>query len=129
MSSQTPSELKYARTDEYLRLEGENATIGISDFAQEQLNDIVFVELPAVGAHVAQGEPFGAVESVKAASDLLMPVGGTVTEVNSQLSDEPELLNTSPYDKGWIVKIKVDDPSEANSLMDAAAYIEYCKTR
>ncbi len=129
MSLQTPSDLKYARTDEYLRLEGDRAAIGLSDYAQDQLNDIVFVELPEVGAHVEKGKPFGAVESVKAASDLLMPVGGTVVEVNGLLTDEPELLNSSPYDKGWIIKIQVDDVGEAGSLMDADAYAEYCKTR
>jgi len=129
MSWQTPSDLKYARTDEYLRLEGERATIGLSDYAQDQLNDVVFVELPEVGAHVEKGNAFGAVESVKAASDLLLPVSGTVVEVNDQLNDEPELLNSSPYDKGWIIKIQVDDASEAESLMDADAYAEYCKTR
>ena len=129
MSWNIPTDLKYARTDEYIRLVGDSATIGISDYAQDQLNDIVYVELPEVGAHFAKGQAFGAVESVKAASDLLMPIGGTITEVNSRLTDEPEVVNGSPYEQGWFVRIKADDPKEADALMDAAAYEEYCKTR
>jgi glycine cleavage system H protein len=126
---QTPADLKYLRTDEYIKIEGENGTIGITDYAQDQLNDIVFVELPTVGAKFAKGEVFGAVESVKAASDLVMPVGGTVTEINSALEDQPETINASPYEKGWMIKIKIDDASEADGLMNVAAYEDYCKTR
>lgn len=129
MSWNTPSELKYARSDEYVRLDGETGVIGISDYAQDQLNDIVYVELPEVGAKFAKGAVFGAVESVKAASDLVMPIGGTVTEVNSILSDQPELLNSSPYETGWIIKIKVENAAEAADLMSADAYAEYCKLR
>lgn len=125
----TPTDLKYAKSDEWLRLEGETATLGISDFAQDQLNDIVFVELPEVGKTVAKGETFGVVESVKAASDLYSPVSGTVIEVNTALEDQPELINSDPFGKGWIVKLSVTDASGADDLMDADAYIAYNATR
>ncbi len=125
----TPDDLKYAKSDEWIRIEGENGTIGLTDYAQDQLNDIVYVELPEVGESFAGGASFGTVESVKAASDLYAPVGGTVAEVNSALSDEPELINTDPYGKGWLVKIKVTDAAGVGDLMDAAAYIEYCESR
>jgi glycine cleavage system H protein len=125
----TPAELKYARSDEWLRLEGNSGTIGISDYAQDQLNDIVFVELPDVGATLAKGAVFGTVESVKAASDLYMPVSGTVTEVNTALQDEPEIINGDPFGRGWIVKISVTDASGAADLMDADAYAAYCDER
>jgi glycine cleavage system H protein len=129
MSWNTPSDLKYARSDEYLQLEGDTARIGISDYAQDQLNDIVFVELPEVGARFEKGKQFGAVESVKAASELLMPVSGTVIEVNNKLTDEPELINASPYETGWIIRIQVENPAEASDLMSADAYADYCKNR
>jgi glycine cleavage system H protein len=129
MSWSFPTELRFLRSDEYLRLEGSDAVVGISDYAQDQLNDIVFIELPDVGTHFARGTSFGTIESVKAASDLMMPVAGTVTEVNERLRDQPELINASPYGDGWILKIKVDNPEEAAELLDAAAYEAYCKTR
>jgi glycine cleavage system H protein len=129
MSWKTPPELKYMRTDEYLRLEGDTATIGISDYAQDQLNDIVFMELPDVGAEFAKGKSFGTVESVKAASDLVMPVSGTVIAINEALRTQPELINASPYGEGWIIKIQVKDAAEANDLMDADAYAAYCASR
>ncbi len=125
----TPSDLKYTKNDEWLRIEGDTGTIGISDYAQDQLNDIVYVEFPDVGATFKVGESFGVVESVKAASDIYVPVGGTVVEVNSALEDEPELINTDPYGAGWLIKIKLSDAAEANALMDAAAYTEYCNSR
>ncbi len=125
----TPSELKYTKNDEWLKIEGDTATIGISDYAQDALNDIVYVEFPEVGATLKQGATFGVVESVKAASDVFMPIGGTVTEVNKLLEDTPETLNTDPYEKGWLIKIKVADAAEASALMDAAAYIEFCASR
>lgn len=125
----TPADLKYARSDEWIRIEGESGTIGISDYAQDQLNDVVFVELPEVGAKFSKGQSFGVVESVKAASDLNLPLSGTVTEVNSALETDPELINTDPYGKGWIAKVKLDDPAESNDLLDAAAYDAYCETR
>lgn len=125
----TPADLKYAKSDEWLRLEGDTATVGISDFAQDQLNDIVFVELPEVGKTVSKGEAFGVVESVKAASDLYAPISGTVTEVNTALEDSPELINSDPFGKGWIARLRVTDPSSADDLMDAEAYKAYCETR
>jgi glycine cleavage system H protein len=125
----TPNDLMYARSDEWVRIEGDSATIGISDYAQDALNDIVFVELPQVGETFEKGASFGTVESVKAASDMYLPVAGTVTEVNSALEDEPELINADPYGKGWIAKIKLDGAPDTSNLMDAAAYIAYCATR
>ena len=125
----TPADLKYARSDEWVRLEGDTATVGISDFAQDQLNDIVFVELPEVGKTVTKGDAFGVVESVKAASDLYAPISGTVTEVNTALQDTPELINSDAFGKGWIAKLTVTDPASADDLMDAEAYKAYCATR
>lgn len=125
----TPADLKYAKTDEWVRIEGDTATIGISDYAQDSLNDIVFIELPEVGAKLAKGESFGVVESVKAASDLNAPISGTVTGINSDLEDTPELINTDPYGKAWIIKIKINNASEADDMMDSAAYDTYCENR
>jgi glycine cleavage system H protein len=125
----TPADLKYARTDEWLRVDGDSGTIGISDYAQDALNDIVFIELPEVGAKFASGESFGVVESVKAASELNMPVGGTVTGVNEAVVENPELINSDPFGEAWLIKIRLDNPAEADSLMDAAAYAAYCETR
>lgn len=125
----TPQELHYAKSDEWVRIEGDIATIGISDYAQDALNDIVYVELPSVGDALKKGESFGSVESVKAASDLYLPIGGTVTEVNSELEDSPELINSDPYGKGWIVKVKLAGAPDLSDLMDAGAYITYCENR
>ncbi len=125
----TPAELKYQATDEWIRLEGEEATVGITDYAQDQLNDIVFLELPAVGDTFAQGDSFGVVESVKAASDLHLPAGGTVTAVNDAVEDEPELANADPYGAAWLVRIRLDDAGELAGLMDAAAYDAHCDAR
>ena len=125
----TPDDLKYAESDEWVRIEGDTATIGISDYAQDSLNDIVYVELPEVGATVEKGSTFGSVESVKAASDLDAPVAGTVTEINSDLEDEPEVINADPYGKGWIIKLKLDGDADTSDLMDAAAYEKYCEDR
>lgn len=124
-----PGDLKYTENDEWIRLEGDTGTIGVTDYAQDQLNDIVYVELPDVGAAFSKGDSFGVVESVKAASDMHVPVGGTVTEVNEALEDEPEVVNSDPYGAGWFIKIKVEDASELNGLMDAAAYAKYLETR
>jgi glycine cleavage system H protein len=123
------ADLKYTKNDEWVRIEGDTATIGISDYAQNQMNDIVYVEFPDVGASFAQGQAFGVIESVKAASDVFMPVGGTVTEVNSVLEDEPELINGDAFGKGWVIKVKLNSAAEADSLMDAAAYAAYCDSR
>ncbi len=125
----TPADLKYTKNDEWVKIEGDTATIGISDYAQDALNDIVYVEFPDVGATFEKGKTFGVVESVKAASDIFMPIGGTVTEVNSGLEDTPETVNTDPYGKGWLIKIKVKDAAEADALMDSAAYLEFCANR
>lgn len=124
-----PADLKYTKNDEWLRIEDGVATIGISDYAQDQLNDIVYVEFPDVGAAFVQGASFGVVESVKAASDVFMPIGGTVTEVNKALEDTPETINTDPYGSGWLIKFKVANASEADSLMDADSYKAYCASR
>ena len=123
----TPAELHYQKTDEWLRVDGETGTVGITDYAQDALNDIVFIELPEVGDTLSKGEAFGTVESVKAASDLLMPVDGEVIEVNTALEEEPETVNGSPYEEGWIIKIKIT--GEVADLMDAAGYDAYCETR
>ncbi|MCL4255595.1 MAG: glycine cleavage system protein GcvH [Anaerolineae bacterium] len=125
----TPQDLHYAKSDEWVRIEGDIATIGISDYAQDALNDIVYVELPSVGDSFKKGDSFGSVESVKAASDLYTSVSGTVTEVNSDLEDSPELINSDPFGKGWIVKLKLDGAPDLSDLMDAPAYIEYCDNR
>ncbi len=125
----TPQDLHYAKSDEWVRIDGDVATIGISDYAQDALNDIVYVELPSVGDAFKKGDSFGSVESVKAASDVYLPVGGTVTEVNSELEDSPELINSDPYGKGWLVKVKLSGAPDLSDLMDASAYIEYCDNR
>ncbi|MDZ4764141.1 MAG: glycine cleavage system protein GcvH [Chloroflexota bacterium] len=124
-----PSDLKFLKSDEWLRVEGNIGTVGISDYAQDQLNDIVYVDLPAVGDSVKQGERFGAVESVKAASDLFLPVAGEVIEVNTALEKTPETINADPFGKGWMVKIKINDDAGITGMLDAAAYEEFCKTR
>ena len=123
-----PKEMKYTKEHEWAKIEGETATLGITDYAQNHLGDVVFVELPEVGSEFKAGEAFSAVESVKAASDIYAPVGGEVIEINSGLEDHPELLNQSPYDKGWIVKVKLSESVEAKKLMDAEQYAEFLET-
>ncbi len=125
----TPADLKYTKNDEWVRIEGGAATVGITDYAQDQLNDIVYVELPDVGGEFAKGDSFGVVESVKAASDSYLPISGKIIEVNNKLRETPELINTDPYGEGWMVKIQVKDAAEASDLMDAAAYAAYCESR
>ena len=121
--SSVPSELKYAKSHEWLKLSNDaTALVGITDYAQNSLGDITYVQLPKVGATLKAGDSFGVVESVKAASDLYSPVAGTVLEVNRALDSAPETVNKSPYDGGWILKIKLADPASAQSLLDAAAY-------
>lgn len=124
-----PTDLKFARSDEWVRIEGDVATLGISDFAQDQLNDVVYVELPEVGDTVAKGDTFGSVESVKAASDLYALVGGEVIEVNSKLEDEPEIINTDPYGEGWMVKLKIDGTPDTSDLLDSEAYKTFNEDR
>ncbi|MBI5929364.1 MAG: glycine cleavage system protein GcvH [Chloroflexi bacterium] len=125
----TPEDLKYAKSDEWFRVEGDMVTVGISDYAQDQLSDIVYVELPDVGSTLSAGGSVGVVESVKAASDVYTVVGGEVIEVNSQLEKEPESVNSDPFGKGWFIKLRVKDLSPLNGLMSAAAYIDYCNSR
>jgi len=117
---------KYAESHEYAEMSGETATVGISDHAQEELGDIVFVELPSVGDEVTQGETFGVVESVKAASDVYSPVTGEVIEVNEALQEEPAKVNQDAFGEGWLMKVKVSDPATLDNLMDAKKYEEFC---
>jgi len=117
-----PEEFKYTEEHECVMVEKELATIGISDFAQDALGDVVFVELPEVGAVLEAGKPFGVVESVKAVSDIYAPISGTVEEINEDLIEAPEIINTSPYEDGWMIKIRMADASDADKLMDADAY-------
>jgi glycine cleavage system H protein len=118
----TPADLRFATSHEWIRLEGDIATVGISDHAQEELTDVVFVELPDLGKSVDAGDPTAVVESVKAASDIYAPVGGEVVEVNPEVESDPSLVNSDPYGKGWIFKLRVKNPAEAAGLLDAAAY-------
>lgn len=119
---QLPETLKYSASHEWSRLEGDTLTVGITDFAQDQLGDVVFVELPSVGQTVTAGSAVAVVESVKTASDIYAPVAGEVTEVNSALEDTPETINTSPFEDGWLFKLRVSDTSELDELLDADAY-------
>ncbi|WP_029420292.1 glycine cleavage system protein GcvH [Alicyclobacillus macrosporangiidus] len=120
--SQIPADLKYSKEHEWVRVEGNRAYVGITDFAQDELGDIVFVELPEVGAQVTANETFGTVESVKTVSDLFAPVSGKVVEVNGALADNPEKVNESPYGDGWMIVIEMSNPEELNQLLDAAGY-------
>lgn len=124
-----PADLKYAKSDEWIRVEGDTATLGVSDFAQSELSDVVYVEMPSVGDAFTAGQTFGSVESVKAASDIYFPVAGAVTAVNDELTTKPELINSDPYGSGWIVKIKITDAGHLSNLMDAAAYEKFCEER
>ena len=117
-----PVELKYTKEHEWIRVEGDEAFVGITDYAQSQLGDIVFVECETVGDNLEAGDTFGTVEAVKTVSDLFLPVGGEVLEFNEELEGEPELVNKDPYGKGWIVKIKIADESELEGLLSAEAY-------
>lgn len=126
---QFPDDLRYTRNDEWVRLEGGAAVAGVTDYAQDQLSDVVFVELPSVGETFQQGDTFGAVESVKAAADLYMPIGGVIVEVNAALADAPELVNQDPYGQAWLIRFTPSDPAEVDGLMDPAAYRKYCEER
>lgn len=126
----TPQELKYAKTDEWIKVEGNEATVGITDYAQDQLSDIVYVEFMVdEGEKAVKGDTLATVESVKAAADINFPASGTVTAINEDLEDSPELLNNDPYESGWIIKMKLDDPSELDELMDSKAYEAYNEKR
>jgi glycine cleavage system H protein len=117
-----PSDLKYHAEHDWARIDGDTATLGITWFAQDSLGEIVFYDPPQVGATIAKDEPYAEVESVKAVSDVIAPLSGEVTEVNEALSDTPEKINDSPYDEGWLVRIRLSNPGEADDLLDAAAY-------
>ena len=120
----TPSELKYTKDHEWIKVEGDTATIGITDYAQGELGDIVFVDVDTVDEDLNEGDVFGSVEAVKTVSDLYLPVAGTVIEVNADLEDQPELLNTDPYGKGWIIKLKIADSADLSTLLSAEEYQE-----
>lgn len=124
-----PKDLKYTKNDEWIKVEGKTALIGVTDFAQNSLSDVIYVELPEAGDVLDKGETFGVVESVKAASDIYMPVSGEVIEVNEVLTQQYELVNKDPYGKAWMIKINIKNPSELDELMDAAAYETYCMER
>ncbi|MEN6408999.1 MAG: glycine cleavage system protein GcvH [Anaerolineaceae bacterium] len=125
-----PSNCKYTKSDEWVKVDGKIGTIGITDYAQEQLSDIVFVEVTvAVGETVKKESPCATLESVKAAADVTLPVSGKVVEINEALPDSPELVNSDPFGGAWMLKVELSDPSELDSLMDAAAYEKYCQER
>ena len=117
-----PAELKYTKEHEWIRVEGEEAYVGITDYAQSQLGDIVFVEVETEGDNLEAGDTFGSIEAVKTVSDLYMPISGEVLEFNSELEDQPDLVNKDPYGKGWIIKVKVEDEAQLDGLLSADAY-------
>ena len=117
-----PAELKYTKEHEWIRVEGEEAYVGITDYAQSQLGDIVFVEVETEGYNLEAGDTFGSIEAVKTVSDLYMPVSGEVLEFNSELEDQPDLVNKDPYGKGWIIKVKIEDEAQLDGLLSADAY-------
>lgn len=123
----TPEDLGYTKDHEWVRVKGDTAVVGITDHAQHQLGDVVYVELPKVGDKFDAAEPFGSVESVKAVSEVYMPLSGTVREVNESLSETPEKVNQDPYGEGWMVVITLDNPSEVDALLSAAEYEDYIK--
>ncbi len=125
-----PTNLKYSKTDEWVRVEGDEAVVGITDYAQDQLGDIVYVELPwDAGQDVAHEAKFGDIESVKATSELISPISGDIVKVNEELKEHPDLINDSPYDKGWMLRIKLANPSEIDALLSADDYIKYLQGR
>ncbi len=124
-----PADRRYARSDEWIRIDGRVARIGITDYAQSELSDIVFVEVPEVGSRVDAGVPFGVVESVKAVSDLLAPISGEVIQVNEELDEHPELVNEEPYERGWIIEIRIADSEAVPDLLEPDAYRQYVEER
>lgn len=128
MSTKVDPSARYLKTHEWARLEGDEVVCGISDHAQDALSDLVYVELPRVGTALKAGQAFGVVESVKAASDVYMPVSGTITAANTALEKSPEIINQDPYAGGWLIKVKPDDPAELDNLLDAGAYAELLKS-
>ncbi|MEU6666715.1 glycine cleavage system protein GcvH [Streptomyces sp. NPDC046727] len=123
----TPEDLKYTKDHEWVRVTGDTAHVGITDYAQKQLGDVVFVELPTVGDRLDASEPFGSVESVKAVTEVYMPLSGSVAEVNTALNDEPEMVNTDPYEDGWMIAIRLTDKGQLNNLLTAAQYEDFIK--
>ena len=121
----TPNDIKYTKEHEWVSLDGETATIGITDYAQSQLGDIVFVEFPDINSEINQNETFGVIEAVKTVSDLFAPVSGEIIEVNSSLEDSPNFINSDPYGSGWIIKVKINDLNEYNGLMSSDVYEEH----
>ena len=124
-----PADLKYTKNDEWIRVTGDEGEVGITDYAQDHLSDIVYVELPETGRQVQAGDPLGTIESVKAAADVYAPVGGTIIAVNEALPDSPDSVNKEPYGNGWMVRLRLSDPKALDMLMDAAAYQRYCDER
>jgi len=125
-----PSDLKYTESDEWIRLEGKVAALGVTDYAQDQLSDLVFFEITAaVGEAVSKGQTIGAIESVKAAADLYSPVSGTLKEINESLTSAPEQVNSDPFGAGWMARVELSDPGELDGLMDSAAYQKHCEER
>ena len=122
MSEQVPTELRYTEEHEWVRVDGDLAVVGITDYAQQQLGDVVYVDLPAPGAEVTNGQPFGEVESTKSVSDLFAPVSGTVESRNEELDERPELVNSDPYGEGWLVAIRANDVAEFDQLLDKTTY-------
>ena len=121
----TPNDIKYTKEHEWVSLDGETATIGITDYAQSQLGDIVFVEFPDINSEINQNETFGVIEAVKTVADLFAPVSGEIIEVNSSLEDSPNFINSDPYGSGWIIKVKINDSNEYNGLMPSDVYEEH----
>ncbi len=119
-----PENLKYTKDHEWIRVEGKTGIVGITDYAQVELGDVVFVELPQIGKKIKQFESFGTIEAVKAVSDLYTPASGEVIEINTELEKSPELVNKDPYDKGWLIKLKIENNNDLNNLLDAKAYRE-----
>lgn len=117
-----PENLKYTKDHEWIKAEGSNATVGITDYAQGELGDIVFVEIETLGEILKQGEVFGSIEAVKTVSDLFMPAGGEITAINEDINDNPELINSDPFGKGWLIKIKLSNPADLERLLNAAQY-------
>lgn len=117
-----PAELKYTEEHEWLKKDGDQLIVGITDYAQGELGDVVYLDLPAVGDSFKKNDPFGSIEAVKAAADLYMPIGGEITAINENLPDAPETINSDPYGDGWMIKIKIDNEEEYNNLMDVEAY-------
>ncbi|HEY8848683.1 MAG TPA: glycine cleavage system protein GcvH [Thermoanaerobaculia bacterium] len=124
----TPEDSRYAKSHEYVHVEGDVGTIGITEYAQKELGDVVFVELPQVGTQLELGDELGSIESVKAVSELFAPVSGEVVEINESLAEKPELVNTDPYGDGWMIKVKLSAPDEVDELMSAEDYEDYIQT-